>query len=80
MVEDGASIGFLPPMKRSEAIDYWGGALNPDVILFVAKLQGEIVGSVQLHLLFDFHLSIQSNHYLSGDTIIFTIPGALIKK
>ncbi|MBT2648396.1 GNAT family N-acetyltransferase [Bacillus sp. ISL-34] len=50
VVDDGASIGFLPPMKRSEAIDYWESALNPDVILFVAKLQGEIVGSVQLHL------------------------------
>ncbi|MEY8191633.1 N-acetyltransferase family protein [Peribacillus simplex] len=50
VVEDGASIGFLPPMKRSEAIDYWDGALNPDVILFVAKIQGEIVGSVQLHV------------------------------
>ncbi|WP_141992907.1 GNAT family N-acetyltransferase [Bacillus sp. B4EP4a] len=49
VVKDGASIGFLPPMKRSEAIDYWSGALNPDVILFVAKLKGEIVGSVQLH-------------------------------
>lgn len=50
VVEDGASIGFLPPMKQSEAIDYWGSALNPDVILFVAKLHGKIVGSVQLHL------------------------------
>ncbi|WP_347940194.1 GNAT family N-acetyltransferase [Peribacillus simplex] len=49
VVKDGASIGFLPPMKRSEAIDYWSGALTPDVILFVAKLKGEIVGSVQLH-------------------------------
>lgn len=45
VVDDGASIGFLPPMKRSEAIDYWDGALNPDVILFVAKLQGEIIGA-----------------------------------
>ncbi|MGE7904985.1 N-acetyltransferase family protein [Peribacillus sp. NPDC094092] len=50
VVEHGASIGFLPPMKRSEAIDYWGGVLNPDVKLFVAKLQGEIVGTVQLHV------------------------------
>ncbi|MCM3673722.1 GNAT family N-acetyltransferase [Peribacillus simplex] len=50
VVNDGASIGFLPPMKQSVAIDYWDSALNPDVILFVAKLQGEIVGSVQLHL------------------------------
>jgi ribosomal protein S18 acetylase RimI-like enzyme len=50
VVDDGASIGFLPPMKRSEAIDYWSGAMNPDVILLVAVLRGKIVGSVQLHL------------------------------
>ncbi|MFA1712070.1 N-acetyltransferase family protein [Peribacillus frigoritolerans] len=50
VVDDGASIGFLPPMKRSEAIDYWSSAMNPDVILLVAKLRGKIAGSVQLHL------------------------------
>jgi ribosomal protein S18 acetylase RimI-like enzyme len=50
VVDEGASIGFLPPMERSEAIDYWSSAINPDVVLLVAKLQGEIVGSVQLHL------------------------------
>lgn len=50
VVDDGASIGFLPPMKQSEAVDYWGSAMNRDVILLVAKLQGKIVGSVQLHL------------------------------
>ncbi|WP_454861607.1 GNAT family N-acetyltransferase [Peribacillus frigoritolerans] len=47
VVDDGASIGFLPSMKQSEAVDYWG---SRDVILLVAKLQGKIVGSVQLHL------------------------------
>lgn len=50
VVDDGASIGFLPSMKQSEAVDYWGSAMNRDVILLVAKLQGKIVGSVQLHL------------------------------
>jgi ribosomal protein S18 acetylase RimI-like enzyme len=49
VVEDGASIGFLPPLKLSEATRYWENALNPDVILFVAKLKNQIVGSVQLH-------------------------------
>jgi ribosomal protein S18 acetylase RimI-like enzyme len=50
IVEDGASIGFLPPLKHSEAIKYWENALNPEVILFVAKINNQIVGSVQLHL------------------------------
>ncbi|KIV57285.1 GCN5 family acetyltransferase [Aneurinibacillus migulanus] len=50
VVEDGASIGFLPPMKFSEAKKYWETLLKPEVILFIAKLDNEIVGSVQLHL------------------------------
>jgi ribosomal protein S18 acetylase RimI-like enzyme len=50
VVEDGASIGFLPPMKLSEAKKYWETILKPEVILFIAKINNEIVGSVQLHL------------------------------
>jgi ribosomal protein S18 acetylase RimI-like enzyme len=50
VVEDGASIGFLPPLKLSQATKYWENVLNPEVILFVAKLNNQIVGSVQLHL------------------------------
>ncbi|MBX9976562.1 GNAT family N-acetyltransferase [Cytobacillus firmus] len=50
VVKDGASIGFLPSLEPSEAIKYWESALNPDVILFVAKVNNEIAGSVQLHL------------------------------
>jgi ribosomal protein S18 acetylase RimI-like enzyme len=50
VVEDGASIGFLPPLKLSEAKRYWENVLNPDVILFVAKVDNQIAGSVQLHL------------------------------
>jgi ribosomal protein S18 acetylase RimI-like enzyme len=50
VVEDGASIGFLPPMKLSEAKSYWDTVLKPEVILFIAKINDEIVGSVQLHL------------------------------
>ncbi|MDM5227290.1 GNAT family N-acetyltransferase [Cytobacillus sp. NJ13] len=50
VVKDGASIGFLPSLKPSEAIKSWESVLNPDVILFVAKVNNEIVGSVQLHL------------------------------
>lgn len=50
VVEGGASIGFLPPLEPSEANRYWESVLNPDVILFVAKANNVIVGSVQLHL------------------------------
>ncbi|RUQ27242.1 GNAT family N-acetyltransferase [Peribacillus cavernae] len=50
VVEDGASIGFLPPMQLSEAKKYWETVIKPDVILFVAKINNEIAGSVQLHL------------------------------
>lgn len=50
VVEDGASIGFLPPMKLSDAVMYWEAVLSPEVILYVAKIDDRIVGSVQLHL------------------------------
>lgn len=50
VIEDGASIGFLPPLKLAEARSYWENVLNPEVILFVAKINNQIVGSVQLHL------------------------------
>lgn len=50
VVDDGASIGFLPPMKLSDARHYWQTVLNPDVILFIAKMNNEIVGTIQVHL------------------------------
>lgn len=50
VVEDGASIGFLPPLSQSEARVYWQNVINPDVILFVAIQNDEIAGSIQLHL------------------------------
>ncbi len=50
VVEDGASIGFLPPIELSEAMDYWEEVINPDVLLFVAKKNNRIIGSIQLHL------------------------------
>ena len=49
VVDDGASIGFLPPMER-EATKYWQAVLAPEVILYVAKINNEVAGSVQLHL------------------------------
>jgi ribosomal protein S18 acetylase RimI-like enzyme len=50
VVDDGASIGFLPPMKLSDARYFWQTVLSPNVILFVAKINNEIVGTIQLHL------------------------------
>jgi ribosomal protein S18 acetylase RimI-like enzyme len=50
VVEDGASIGFLPPLVSSDSTLYWHNVVAPDVILFVATMNDIIVGSVQLHL------------------------------
>ncbi|AHV96009.1 GNAT family N-acetyltransferase [Paenibacillus sabinae] len=50
VVDDGASVGFLPPLSVEEATDYWGGVPGEGVLLWVAKAHGEIAGSVQLHL------------------------------
>ncbi|WP_240415691.1 GNAT family N-acetyltransferase [Paenibacillus periandrae] len=50
VVEEGASIGFLPPLELSEATRYWERVLSPEVILFIAVTNKRVVGSVQLHL------------------------------
>ena len=48
VVADGASVGFLPPLAREDAIAYWQDALAPGVVLHVAEQAGRIVGTVQL--------------------------------
>ncbi|RXT03605.1 GNAT family N-acetyltransferase [Ammoniphilus sp. CFH 90114] len=50
VVEDGASIGFLPPLSYSDARSYWEQALSTEVKLWVARVNDEILGSIQLHL------------------------------
>ncbi|WP_407690439.1 GNAT family N-acetyltransferase [Salipaludibacillus neizhouensis] len=50
VVEEGASIGFLPPLQLTDANNYWGNLLSSEILLFVAKINNQIVGSVQLHL------------------------------
>lgn len=50
IVEDGASVGFLPPLKQRNANNYWKGVLNEEVILLIAKVGSKIVGTVQIHL------------------------------
>jgi ribosomal protein S18 acetylase RimI-like enzyme len=53
-VEDGASVGFLPPLASAEARDYWRGALRAlsagTRVLLVALDDGEVLGAVQLDL------------------------------
>jgi GNAT superfamily N-acetyltransferase len=50
VVEDGASVGFLPPLSRDKAIAYWREVIKPDVRLLVAERDGTIVGTAQLFL------------------------------
>jgi ribosomal protein S18 acetylase RimI-like enzyme len=50
VVDDGASIGFLPPLNLSAAKKYWENVIGPEVILFAARLNNKLAGSVQLHL------------------------------
>ena len=50
VVDDGASIGFLPPLDLAEAECYCRGVPGVNVILFVARHVADIVGTVQVHL------------------------------
>ena len=50
-VGHGASVGFLAPLARAEAIHYWErtlAALGSERVLWVAESEGAITGSVQL--------------------------------
>lgn len=54
-VESGASVGFLPPLTRSEAADYWRGvsdgiASGSRILLVIYGDNEAIVGAVQLEL------------------------------
>lgn len=53
-VDDGASIGFLPPLSAEEAGAYWQGVeealRSPHRVLWVAQQGGQVVGCVQLDL------------------------------
>ncbi len=50
VVEDGASIGFLPPLSAEEALEYWRGATQPGVLLWTAWKGEKLCGTVQLQL------------------------------
>jgi len=47
-VDAGASIGFLPPLDRTEARIYWERVIEPGVVLIIAEDHGRLAGSVQL--------------------------------
>jgi ribosomal protein S18 acetylase RimI-like enzyme len=54
-VEDGASVGFLPPLTGDEARAYWesvAGALSDGsrVLLIARSTDGEVLGTAQLDL------------------------------
>ncbi|WP_127529556.1 GNAT family N-acetyltransferase [Paenibacillus kobensis] len=48
VVEDGASVGFLPPLSLTEAADYWRSAIDPDVSLIIATVDNHVAGTVQV--------------------------------
>ncbi|MEC6748051.1 GNAT family N-acetyltransferase [Marinilactibacillus sp. XAAS-LB27] len=50
VVASGAAMNFLHPMSEETAIEYWNGVLSKHVRLFVALLEDEIVGTVQLQM------------------------------
>jgi acetyltransferase len=54
-VEDGASVGFLPPLAADEARDYWQGVVGAlrdgSRVLLIARFpDGAVAGTVQLDL------------------------------
>ena len=49
IVEQGASVGYLPPLDPAEARSYWRKAIASGTIVFlIARQEGAIVGTVQL--------------------------------
>ncbi|TYS58097.1 GNAT family N-acetyltransferase [Sutcliffiella horikoshii] len=50
VVNDGASIGFLPPFNENAARAYFETEIDTSTVLIVAKIKNVIVGSIQLHL------------------------------
>ncbi|MBL8148990.1 MAG: GNAT family N-acetyltransferase [Blastocatellia bacterium] len=54
VVNGGASVGFLAPLSTKTALNYWqdlfSKQLNNGLLLWIAELEGKIIGSVQLQL------------------------------
>lgn len=52
-VEDGAAVSFMLPLADADALAFWQRDVAPEVeaarrVLFVAELDGRVVGTVQL--------------------------------
>jgi len=51
-INGGASVGFMQPYMPADAAPYWQGVADAvaagDTLLFVAEVDGEIVGTVQV--------------------------------
>jgi acetyltransferase len=54
VVDDGGSVGFLPPLPADEAREYWEGVAvavqGGGRLLWVAREDGALLGTVQLDL------------------------------
>lgn len=50
VVNDGASIGFLPPLTKAESRAYWDGVIQEDVRCLVIIENERVAGTVQLHV------------------------------
>ncbi|NDI35390.1 GNAT family N-acetyltransferase [Chengkuizengella sediminis] len=48
VVNHGASIGFLSPLKKEESVEYWQEVLQSNIILLIAKSGGKVIGTVQV--------------------------------
>lgn len=48
VVDEGASVGFLPPLDRGRARAYWAGKPGAGEILLVAREGDAVVGTVQV--------------------------------
>ena len=61
-VDSGASVGFLPPLDREAATDYWRSVIQAlregRRVLLIAQEGGEIQGAVQL----DLEMRANGNH------------------
>ena len=55
VVDQGASIGFLPPLPVDDAKEYWRGLPKPSICLIVAERAGQILGTAQLELAMKFN-------------------------
>ncbi|MCC6177364.1 MAG: GNAT family N-acetyltransferase [Chloroflexi bacterium] len=50
VVDDGASIGFLPPLDPADAEQYWRSVPGPNTVLLLARENDQLVGTAQLRL------------------------------